>query len=100
MYTSVVLVHTMFYIHFIYAFFFFLDYTYVRIPSNYCNDINSSPKYFIKIYENGSSQLSKNLQYNITLDQQPFVSQDDIFDIVDQTTSSSALDKGKGPLID
>jgi len=41
-----------------------------------------------------------NESYNLTLDQLPSVSQDEIFDIVDQQASSSALDKGKGPYID
>jgi len=45
-------------------------------------------------------QWNMNQEENVTLDQLPSVSQDDIFDIVDQSASITALDKGKGPYID
>jgi len=96
MYTSFELIHTLFYI----PSSFYVENTYARGPSDYCNNINSPPAHFIEIYENGSTQLVECQEYNITLDQLPHVSQDEIFDIVDQTTSSSALDKGKGLYID
>jgi len=71
---------------------FFLDYTYARNPSNYCNNIITPPAQFIQIYENGSERLYENQDFNKTFDQLPSISQDYLFDIVDQTASSSALD--------
>jgi len=41
-----------------------------------------------------------NQEENVTLDQLPIVNQDDIFDIVDQNESSSALDEDIEPFID
>jgi len=41
-----------------------------------------------------------NEEYTVRLDQLPTVSQDEIFDVIDQRASSSSLDKGKGPYID
>jgi len=67
---------------------------------DYCNNIDSPPAYFIHIYQNGSSQLYENLERSFTLEEIPSVSQDKIFNIVEQSAPSSALDKGKGLYID
>jgi len=76
-------------------YFIFVEYTSVRNPLDYCNNIESPPKH--KIVFNGIKsfriyEYSKNI---ITLADLPSVSQDDIFNIIEQTENSSSVDKGK-----
>jgi len=91
----------MFYINFIYLFIlFFIENINARRPLDYCNNINPLPAYLLHADQNQMGQFDMNHECNITLDELPSVSQDEIFDIVDQSASTSALEKGKGSYID
>jgi len=67
---------------------------------DYCKNLNLSPAHFPHVNSNEMGQYYMNEENMITLDQFPSVSQDEIFDIVDQMASSSAVNKGEGPYID
>jgi len=50
--------------------------------------MNAPPANFNEFYENESRRFDENEEFNLTFDQLPYVSQDEIFDIIDQNTSS------------
>lgn len=69
-------------------------------PSDYCINLNSISTYLSNVYQHEMGQSDMNQEHNIRLDQFPFVSQDEIFDIVAQKESWSALDNNNEPYID
>jgi len=73
----------------------FVEYTGVRSPLDYCNNIESPPKYIIYFKGFNKFELHSYSENTITLAEIPSISQDEIFDIVEQTASSSGVDKGK-----
>jgi len=70
-----------------YIVLFFVVNTYARSPVNYCNGIDSPPALLLEFDQNGKEYFLMNQDY-----QKAVVNQDEIFDIVERTSSSSALD--------
>jgi len=75
---------------------FFEENTHARGPWDYCNNINSPPAYLLYVDQYGTGHFYTNPKHNFILEEIPSVSQDEIFDIVEKTASSSTSDKGKG----
>jgi len=67
---------------------------------DFCESLNLPPANLPDVNQNEMGRCDMSQKETITLDQLPFVSQDEIFDIVDQEASSSVLNKGKGPNIE
>lgn len=81
-------------------YFIFVEFTSARNPSDYCNHIESPPAYLINLTSIDKFEFQENAENSVTLADLPFVSQNDTFNIVEQTASSSVVDKGKTPIFD
>jgi len=65
----------------------FLEYTYARGPSDYCNNIESPPAYFVIIDQNRIPHFYKNTEFTQTLAHLSSVNQNLLVNIVDGTAS-------------
>lgn len=81
---------------------FFVEYTGVRNPSDYCNNNESPPKYLLTVQQDGTFGIQPNQQYNQPLTPSYTVHQTTptYFNFFEPTSSSSSVGKGKGLSID
>lgn len=82
--------------------FCFIDFTNVRNPSDYCNNLESLPANIVVFNQNGTYRIQTNLPYNQSYGRPTSVHQTTptFHNFFEQPASSCDVGKGKGLKID